>query len=110
MRSGLISLVFALAFAFSATAHEGHHQILGTVSAIHDKHLVVKTTSAKDETITIDDKTKVKRGTAVVKASDLHIGERVVVTAISKKGSDGKAMLLAEEVRVGVPPAAQPKK
>ena len=39
-----------------------------------------------------------------MKRTDIHEGDRLVVTATSTKGSDGKAMLVAEEVRLGTAP------
>jgi len=39
-----------------------------------------------------------------VKRTEIHEGDRLVVTAMSTKGSDGKAMLVAEEVRLGTAP------
>jgi hypothetical protein len=102
MKPLLISLALALTMAAPIAAHEGHHKILGTISAVRDTQLDVKATTGRTETITIDGKTKLKKGSTGVKVSDLEVGDRVVVTALSTKGSDGKPRLVAEEVLLGV--------
>jgi hypothetical protein len=77
---------------------------MGTVLATWDATLEVKTTTGKTMTIILNDKTKVLKGTQAVKRTEIHDGDRVVITAMSTKGSDGKAMLVAEEVRLGTAP------
>ena len=107
MRILLMSPVVALALVTLTYAHEGHHtRIMGTVAAIHGTQLEVKDTGGKTSTIALDDKTRVRKGTASLKRDDLKAGDRVVVTAMTMKGSDGKPMLMAEEVRVGAAAAA----
>jgi len=49
----------------------------------------------------LNEKTKILRGKATVKVEELKPGERVVVTATETKGKDGKATLVATEVRLG---------
>ena len=95
------ALVAVLAIPTFARAHEGHaHKIMGTVSMRHDNHLEVKTTDGKTETITLNEKTKIVRGKAKVKADDIHSDERIVVTAMETKGKDGKSTMIATEVRL----------
>lgn len=96
------ALIAALAIPGYALAHEGHvHKVMGTVTTVHENHLEVKATDGKMSTITLNAKTKILRGKAAVKLDELKPGERVVVTATETKGKDGKATLVATEIRLG---------
>jgi hypothetical protein len=96
------ALVAALAIPPYVQAHEGHaHKVMGTVTTLHENHLEVKATDGKSSTITLNEKTKILRGKANAKLDDIKPGERVVVTATETKGKDGKATLVATEVRLG---------
>lgn len=96
------ALVVALAIPGYTLAHEGHvHKVMGTVTALHENHLEVKATDGKTSTVTLNDKTKILRGKAKGKVDDIKPGERVVVTATETKGKDGKATMIATEVRLG---------
>ncbi len=109
MRTTLVAVVLALVMAPWVLAHEGHaHKVMGTVSVIHENHLEVKATDGKTSTFTLNDKTKVVKGTAVMKPSDIKEGNRVVVTAAEEKGAHGKTILVATEVRLGTPAATSP--
>jgi hypothetical protein len=80
-------------------AHEGHaHKVMGTVATRHENHLEVKATDGKTSTITLNEKTKILRGTAKVKIDDIKDGERIVVAATETKGKDGKTTLVATQV------------
>ncbi len=93
-----------------AQAHIGHHErVMGTVSAIHDTRLEIKGTTGKTSTVVLTGQTKVLQGVHAVKRSDINEGARVVVIAMSMKGADGKAMLMAEEVRLGITPTPKAK-
>ena len=96
------ALVVALAFPGYALAHEGHvHKVMGTVTTLHENHLEVKATDGKISMITLNEKTKILRGKAKVKVEELKPGERVAVTATESKDKDGKATLIATEIRLG---------
>jgi uncharacterized ubiquitin-like protein YukD len=100
-------LVLALAPATRLLAHPGHeHKIMGTVSMVHQNHLEVKATDGKLSVITMDEKTRILRGTEKVKADGIKTGDRVVVTAIETKDKDGKPVVLAKEVQLAAMPAA----
>jgi len=80
---GGIALVVALAFPSVMLAHEGHpHRFLGTVSAVHDGQLEVKTTDGKSVVFTLDAKTVFQRALIKVDARELKAGERIVVSAL----------------------------
>ncbi len=104
----------ALAPAARVLAHPGHeHKIMGTVSVVHQNHLEVKATDGKTSMFTMNEKTRVLRGNGKVSADAIKVGERVVVTAIETKDKDGKALMVATEVRLAVavqPPPPQPKR
>ena len=94
--------VVAVAISSAAWAHEGHaHKVMGTVTMAAADHVMIKTTDGKDETITVNAKTKVVRGKTAIKSADIKPGTRVVVTVASDK-----APFVATEVQVGA--AEQP--
>lgn len=103
MKQLVVALALVLGYGLAASAHEGHdHKIMGTVSAIHEQHLEVK--GAKDgklSSITLNEKTKIVREKTALKASDIKVGDRVVVTAVTQKDAAGKEVLVAREVRLG---------
>lgn len=110
MKRGLIALLFTVFLAPLAYAHDGDHKVMGTVSTIHENHLEVKATSGKTSTITLNEKTRILRGKTALKAADIKEGDRVVVIATEQKGSDGKATLVAKEIRLGTASSSTAKK
>jgi hypothetical protein len=105
--TAVFALVAALAIPGSATAHPGHpHKVMGTVTTLHDNHLEVKATDGKTWAITLNDKTRILRGKTQATTDTIKAGERVVVTAIETKGKDGKATMVATEVRLAAANAA----
>ncbi len=103
-RAFVSALAFAALPAVPAFAHEGHdHKLLGTVTEITAARLVVRAT--KDgavSTIAIVATTKITRGKAKIAATDLRVGDRVVVNLGS-----GKAPLTAKAVQAGPAPATR---
>jgi hypothetical protein len=103
MTNAVLAVMFALTLAPVVSAHEGHdHKILGTIAAVHDNTVDVKGADGKTSTISLNEKTKILQGTTAMKAADLKIGDRVVVTATG----GGKDPFVAKEVRIGTAPAA----
>ena len=103
---GLIMLTLALVVPAVARAHEGHdHKVMGTVSSINGKNLMVKETDGKTVMVMLDAKTKITQGKKKVDASVLKVGDRVVA-----EGPEEKAMITAKTLQVGVAPAATTKK
>ena len=77
-----LALVAGLALPAGVRAHGAHtHKVMGTVSAVHDKHLEVKTTDGKTVSIALDAKTVYQQGKAKADMKMLTVGERVVVEA-----------------------------
>lgn len=99
-----VALIVALAFPSVMLAHEGHpHRFLGTVSAVQDGQLTVKTTDGKTAVFTLDAKTVIQQGRAKVDAKELKMGERIVVSALPVAA--GKVMT-AINVQLRVPAPA----
>src|SRR4051812_40216473 len=100
MRYRLIALIVAVCATIvpaGVSAHEGHaHKVMGTVSSISGKNLMVKTAEGKTVMVMLDDKTKVTQGKDTVNASTLKVGDRVVA-----EGPEEKEMIMAATVKVG---------
>lgn len=102
-----VALVAALGLPYAARAHTGHtHKVMGTISAVHDKHLEVTTTDGKVVGVTLDDKTVFRRGKAKADVKILQVGERVVVEGLQP---DGAKTITAKIVRMGVAAATAKK-
>jgi hypothetical protein len=102
----LASVLAATAFAFEAAAHEGHdHKVMGTVSAVDQNHLEVKTRDGKTTTFVLDANTRVLRDKTPIKTADIEVGERVVVTA-----AQAKEGMVAKEIRVAASSRGSTKK
>ena len=109
----ILLMAFTLTPAARALAHPGHeHKIMGTVSVVHQNHIEVKATDGTTSMFSTNEKTRILRGNAKVSADAIKVGERVVVTAVETKDQYGKALIVANEVRLAVAaqPAPQPKR
>jgi hypothetical protein len=96
----LAALAIVPAFAL---AHEGHtHKLMGVVATIHENHLEVKDAKGKASTFTLDAKTKIRRGTTILKTADIKTGDRVVVLSKETKDKAGKVTVNVVEVQLGV--------
>jgi hypothetical protein len=77
-------------------AHDGHaHKVMGTVSSVDGKNIMVKTTDGKTVMVMMDAKTKITRGKAKADAAELKVGERVVA-----EGMEEKEMIMATTVQL----------
>ena len=82
-----------------ARAHEGHvHKVMGTLTTRHDNRLQVKATDGKLAEITLNEKTKILRAGKEATLADIKDGERLVVTAVETKNTDGKTTLVATQI------------
>ena len=102
----LIAL-FTLAIASGSIvlAHEGdEHKVMGTVTMAAADHVMLKTTDGKDVTILVTKDTKVSKDKQAMKAQDLKVGTRVVITAITEKNQTK-----AKDIQVGVDAKAAAK-
>ena len=84
----LSSLVFA---------HAGMEHVLGTVTALTDHSMSLKTESGSAVVVLFDSATQFVKDAAAVTSKDIHVGDRVVVHA-RKRGTE----LHAAEVEIGV--------
>jgi len=105
LTTALIGL-FTLATASGSIvlAHDGHdHKVMGTITMAMADHVMLKTTEGENVTIQVTKDTKVLKDKQAMKAQDIKVGTRVVVTAISEKD-----VMKAKEIQVGV--VASPEK
>lgn len=99
----VIAVAGLLLMPGAVRAHKGHdHKVIGTISGIQGKNLMVKTTDGKTTMVMLDANTRVTRGKAAVDATELKIGDRVVAT-----GPEEKEMVTAKTVEIGAAPAAK---
>lgn len=99
-----VALIVALVLPSVVLAHEGHpHRFMGTVSAVQDWQIEVKTTDGKILTFALDAKTIYRQGKTPVIGKAPKAGERVVVSAMPVAA--GKVMI-AQTVQLAVPATA----
>ena len=94
-RIALVSLLGIMVFAAAGLAHGDKTHVMGTVAELDAAHLTVQTTDGKTVSIRLAKKTEFRRGAARVSASDLKVGDRVVVEAVAAQ--DG---MMASEIRM----------
>ncbi len=81
MRKGTV-LLFAWSLALMAGdfwAHGGKPHVMGTVQAVDEHHVEVKTQDGKLVSAPLTDNTKYFKGSAPVSRADLKVGQRVVL-------------------------------
>jgi hypothetical protein len=96
-------LMLSLLLATAALAHGGMEHVIGTVSAVSDHSITVKTTAGDSKEIGVRGTTKLMRGQAAVRLSDVHVGDRVVIHASTHENK-----LEAAEVQLGTAKGKQP--
>ena len=105
----VMAAALMLAWTSPLSAHPGHaKKVLGTVSVIDGNHVEIKAPDGKVTMHMLDAKTKIKRGTRIVKASDIKVGDRVVLTVNEEKDKAGKAIVTVTEVQLSASPAVKP--
>jgi hypothetical protein len=77
-------------------AHGGMEHVMGTVTAISDHSLSVKTKDGASTTVEFDGETKFVKGDTPATAKDVVVGSRVVIHAHKRDNS-----LHAAEIRIG---------
>lgn len=103
-----LTAVFAMIalLATAAFAHPGHEQkVMGTVTMAAPDHVMLRTTQGKDATVVINKDTKFTRAKKAMKASDMMVGMRVVIAAVTDDDDD---KLIAQTIELG--PALSTKK
>lgn len=100
---GAVALV--LLFTGVGIAHPGHgHKIMGVVTMAAADHVMVKDKDGKDATVTINKATKFMRAKKAMKASDIKVGMRVVISAVTDQDDDKS---VATVVQLGPDPATK---
>jgi hypothetical protein len=103
---GLTMFTLALALPAVARAHKGHdHKVMGTVSSVDGKNLMVKSTDGKTVMVMLDANTKITQGKAKVQASAIKVGDRVVA-----EGPEEKEMITAKTLQLGTGTSTPAKK
>ena len=92
----LFALVFVLAMAGAAYAHNGMEHVMGTIAALSSSSVQVKATTGKITLVVVNASTRWMKGSDAITEKDVKVGDRVVIHA---KPVDGK--LLAAEVAIG---------
>ncbi|MBZ5611126.1 MAG: DUF5666 domain-containing protein [Acidobacteriia bacterium] len=99
-QTGCFFLVSTLAFA-----HGGLEHVMGTVTAISDTSVTVKTAAGKAVEVGFDAKTTFSKNDQAIQKAAVKVGDRVVIHA-EKSGSK----LLAHTVEIGTAGAAKAAK
>lgn len=98
MKTLMIACLLAVLCAAAPFAHDGHdEQVLGTVTAIEDGSISIKTKDGKTVAIAMDGETVVLRGEQKVTSADVAVGERAVVSVGTKSGKH-----VAKSIRLGL--------
>ncbi len=95
-----IALIAAPVFA-----HGGLEHVMGTVTAISDTSVTVKTAAGKTVEVGFDAKTTFAKSDQAIQKTDIKVGDRVVIHA-EKEG----AKLVAHTVEIGTAGAAKAAK
>jgi hypothetical protein len=98
----LFASLSLLLMSGAALAHP-NHKILGTITKVASDQVIVKDRQGKLHTIKLAKTTKVTRNNQAMKADEIAIGSRVVVTAVSDEDMTAKTI----EVGVVVPPGGR---
>jgi hypothetical protein len=94
----LISALFCTLLLSSLSfAHGGMEHVMGTVTAITEHSLSVKTNDGAVATVEFDGETKFVKGDAAASVKDVQVGSRVVIHAHKRDSS-----LHAAQVKIGV--------
>jgi hypothetical protein len=92
----LTALIGTLIISTLAFAHGGMEHVLGTVTAVTEHSLSVKTRDGAVKTVEFDGETKFVKGDATATIKDVQIGSRVVIHAHNHDNA-----LHAAEVKIG---------
>ena len=88
-----------------AMAHPGHeHKIMGTVTIAAADHVMVKDKDGKDAMASITKDTKFVRAKKPMKATDIKVGMRIVITAMTDEKDDKS---IAKVIELGPDPATK---
>ena len=104
----IVGLMAALAMVVSTggvLAHPGHeHKVMGTVTMAAADHVMLKDKDGKDATVVINKDTKFMRAKKAMKAADMKVGMRIVITAVTDANDDKS---VAKVIELGPDPATK---
>ena len=92
----ILAIVAMVALGAAQVFAHDEYRIIGTIAAMKNSHLEVKSREGKMVTIKVDGETLVYRDNKKVDATELRTGRYVVVDALGDTVTD----LLAVEVRI----------
>lgn len=92
----VLALFLLLANVRTAFAHGGAEHVMGTVSKVSAQSVTVDTTDKKVVEVGLTAKTKYTRNDKKVAASDMKVGDRVMIEA-----KEVNEKLVADEVKLG---------
>jgi len=99
LAAAVIPLFFALS---AAVAHDGHiHTVMGTVTAVDQKHVEIKTPGGEVLSIALNEKTTFVRAKKKIDPAELKVGKRVVIGI-----GNGEDPLIAGEIQIAAASAA----
>lgn len=94
------ALTFGLLLMSGVGLAHANHKVMGTITMVAADHVMVKDKAGKEHTIKLAKTTKVTKNKKAMKAADVAVGTRVVVTVVSDKDFTAKI------IEVGAAPAA----
>jgi hypothetical protein len=104
MKKASFALTCTLLLASFAAAHGGMDHVMGTVAEVTNHSISVKGTDGVTKVVEFDGETKFLKGESAAAASDVHVGDRVVIHAHKMDTT-----LHAAEVKIGTAKAAAQK-
>ena len=104
MKSISLIVLFVLIAGVLAVAHNGVEHIKGTVTAVSDKTITIKTADNQTKVVNFSEKTVFEKSKKSSTVKNLHVGDKVVVDYHDMSG-----MMHAVIVRFGVQPASNDK-
>lgn len=100
-----LATVTLMTWSARLAAHPGHgEKVMGTVTMVAADHVMVKKPDGKETTVLINKDTKFLRAKTAMKASDMKVGMRVVIAAVTDE-DDHK--LIAKTIELGRAPATK---
>jgi hypothetical protein len=98
MKRKLVMLLSIALVASSVFAHGDEQHVIGTVTKVSQSSVTVQTPTNASVEVMITSDTKFTKGSASGTLTDLQVGDRVVIHAMTMKGG----MLMAHTVQIGV--------
>lgn len=98
MKKSFTIVALVLALAIMVSAHGKAQKFMGTVKSVSASSLTITTQAGREKTFTLDAQTKFVHSGENAAATDLKVGERVVVEA-DIHGQEAKA----QSVKFGTP-------